>query len=66
MPTFEIDIIHAWEVTPEGKKTIPIKDITPEEWKQVKEQHAIAKKEVPTWAMFGGVINLGNRHFQVM
>jgi hypothetical protein len=49
MPTVVCDVLHVWEETSEGKKNIPVKDITPEEWKQIKEQHEIAKKEVPTW-----------------
>lgn len=48
-----------------GRKTINLKKLSAAEKTKIQEQHDRAMKEVPLWDMFGGVVNLGHRHFQV-
>jgi len=45
---------------------IDLNTITDQERQEIQKQHEEAVKENPTWAFFGGIINLGHRHFQVM
>ena len=62
-------ILAGWDTsdlrTTGQRQTIDVKTITPEELAQIKKQHDDANLREPTWGFFGGVVNLGHRHFQV-
>lgn len=49
-----------------GRIDIDVKKITPEEQVKIQEQHDRAMVDEPMWSFFGGVVNLGHRHFQVV
>lgn len=55
-------IIGAWE----NSKEFDLKKITIGERIQILQQHREALKNDPMWSMFGGIITIGNRTFQVV
>jgi hypothetical protein len=63
-------ILKGWDTSGlmQGRlnKNIPIKSIKPDELAKIQAQHDRAMLDLPTWTMFGGVVNLGHRHFQVV
>jgi len=59
-------IIAAWEKSSTVRTKIDIDSISPEERALIQEKHDQALKYEPTWVMFGGVITIGKRHFQVI
>lgn len=62
-------IIHGWDTSGlmhgRRSKTINIKTLSDAEKGQIKAQHDRAMIDIATWPFFGGVVNLGHRHFQV-
>lgn len=56
-----MEIIRA--KTTSGKE-VPIKQIK-KDWKQLKELHQKALKEQPTWSVFGGILTIEDREYQV-
>lgn len=58
-----MEIIDA--VYTDSGETIPHKQAC-EDWTELQRQNSEALKEDPTWGMFGGNINIGNRRYQVM
>lgn len=56
-------IISAWDETA-GR--IGLESISVEEREEIKKVHDLAMLKDITWAFFGGVVNLGQRHFQVV
>lgn len=61
-----MQILSGWDTSDlKGRKKINLKKLTDAEKTKIQEQHDRAMKEIPLWDMFGGVVNLGHRHFQV-
>lgn len=63
-------ILRGWDTSGLMKgirsKEIPVESIKSDELAKIEEQHSRAMIDIPTWPMFGGVVNLGHRHFQVV